>query len=541
MPGQGFYSMHLPTDKAEKKREVLGIMVIEQGTASIEVTEKELTHLFKDVQNWPIKKLQATGEYLITFPSEAIREQLSRFKGFDFLTSEVKAKVLATDSYAEADDKLEVVWVKAFNLPSRAKAVEVVMELAYIVGDPEEVDLNSLHGTGPVRMKIACRDANMIRGETQVFFNGESYRIGWKVEKEGIKQANTKTTSKFDRQKDKDEEDEEGEDDGDFLKAQANTWRHFRNDKTKAQPTETNKPGGSSAGTKQREVMEETEINENQKGAQEDVEMTSPSYQSTGKLDGKDNTQAEEEGEIPTQQSVSMPDQAPVPNLDKGEEELLDYGDETIVDEKKQMEQLEKTFEERADRLIKSMAVNFQDDIETVSDTAMGSNIEIVDLDSSENIMEVDEVISNIYGTNDKDFVVVKAKGKKSPTITQQKSLRNSNAKGTVQGNAEAIKQKLNDLSGNSFVVLNSINAAQLKDIASVSNINLGDSEERVEENISLLQAQAAARATLANAKKKLEVEKKRLADEGMRDSQITLEGADDHKANINDSEVGVN
>lgn len=68
---------------------------------------------------------------------------------------------------------MDVVWVKAFNFPSKA---------AYVVGDPEEVDTSTLNKPGPVRIKVACMDYRKIKGETQVFFNGESHRIKRVVE-----------------------------------------------------------------------------------------------------------------------------------------------------------------------------------------------------------------------------------------------------------------------------------------------------------------------------------------------------------------------
>jgi hypothetical protein len=42
IPGQGFYSIHIPTYKAKSKKEVRGILVVESGEASVEVIEKEL-------------------------------------------------------------------------------------------------------------------------------------------------------------------------------------------------------------------------------------------------------------------------------------------------------------------------------------------------------------------------------------------------------------------------------------------------------------------------------------------------------------------
>lgn len=134
---------------------------------------KELRQLFKGISKCSIKKMNEDNQYLITFPSESIREQFSRFRGFDFQTSIVKVKVIPTKMSYGVDDNLDVVWVKAFNLPSNAKNVEIIMEVAYLVGDPEEVDTTSLKKPRPVRIKLVCRDASQVRGETQIFFNGE--------------------------------------------------------------------------------------------------------------------------------------------------------------------------------------------------------------------------------------------------------------------------------------------------------------------------------------------------------------------------------
>jgi hypothetical protein len=167
IPGQGFYSIHIPNDKKESgKKEVMGIMIIESGQASVEIIEKELRHLFRDVHKWNIKQMSADNEFMICFPNEDIKYQWSRFSGFKFDTTPITAKVIHTELSPEADGMLEVVWVKVYNLPDIARKEDTAIEVAYVVGDPEEVDVNSLNGSGPVRVKLACREANKIRGET---------------------------------------------------------------------------------------------------------------------------------------------------------------------------------------------------------------------------------------------------------------------------------------------------------------------------------------------------------------------------------------
>jgi hypothetical protein len=106
---------------------------------------------------------------MVTFPNEEMTYQVAKFGSFDIEIANIKAKVIPTKMSAEADGKLESVWVKAHKLPHFSRKVEVVMEVAYLVGDPEEVDLTTLNRPGPVRIKIACVDPINIRGESRVF------------------------------------------------------------------------------------------------------------------------------------------------------------------------------------------------------------------------------------------------------------------------------------------------------------------------------------------------------------------------------------
>lgn len=215
LPGNGFYSIHISAEKEVKKKEVLGIMSIKSGQASVGVIEMELKHLFREVPQWTIKKLTEEDSYLITFPNEDIRFQVAKFRSFEFETANVKAKVTPMEMSSESDGKLELVWVKAHKFSSITRKDEVSMEIAYLIGDPEEVDLSSLSGSGPVRMQVGCHDPSLIRGESQVFFKGESRSIRWEVE--SAVPVSSKSTSKFDRRRNREDEEDEKEEEGEFF------------------------------------------------------------------------------------------------------------------------------------------------------------------------------------------------------------------------------------------------------------------------------------------------------------------------------------
>lgn len=184
-------------------------MHILQGNATIDLIRAELRAFFRENIDWEITMIAQDKEFMIIFPDEDRRYQLTRVRSFEFGTAPIKAKVEATELDPELDGSLEVVWVRAYNFLDLALYPEVVMEVAHLVGDPEEVDMASLKGQGPVRIKVGCRDSKELKGETQVFFNGDSRRIKWVVET-GKDQINKETNaSKFDRHRDKAAEDEE--------------------------------------------------------------------------------------------------------------------------------------------------------------------------------------------------------------------------------------------------------------------------------------------------------------------------------------------
>jgi hypothetical protein len=63
----------------------------------------------------------------------------------------------------------------------------VIKEISHLVGDPVEVDVDILknEGGGAIRVKVLCKDALKIKGNTLVFINKQDYLIRWKSEKLG--------------------------------------------------------------------------------------------------------------------------------------------------------------------------------------------------------------------------------------------------------------------------------------------------------------------------------------------------------------------
>jgi hypothetical protein len=85
------------------------------------VIDGELKYLFKERSCWTIKTL-SEDEFMINFPLENLRNELTKFKGFEFATAYIKAKVEPTE--------MEKTWVKATGFPCKASKVEVIKEIS---------------------------------------------------------------------------------------------------------------------------------------------------------------------------------------------------------------------------------------------------------------------------------------------------------------------------------------------------------------------------------------------------------------------------
>lgn len=82
---------------------------------------------------------------MLEFPNKDTRRELTRLKGFDFQESNVRANLRDTERTIEASAELQEVWVRAYGVPPMAKIESIMKKIAYLIGDPLEVDAISLN------------------------------------------------------------------------------------------------------------------------------------------------------------------------------------------------------------------------------------------------------------------------------------------------------------------------------------------------------------------------------------------------------------
>jgi hypothetical protein len=188
------------------------------------------------------------------------------------------------------------------------------------VGDPLEVDEESLMKGRTVRVKVLCKDALKIEGSTLVYFNKQGHMITWWSEKlENMKPGKSLDTkiSNFDRHKVL--SDDEGEKDDSSSSHDSGFQRMAKEQKEEAKKKK--RMAQSSVVSKQKPQcqMEDTEFRLSQS-----------------------NPEKEEEVEAPMEFTM---------------EDEVDYED-SLEKEKKEMEKLDAQFEEKTSKM--AAAFNFQ-------------------------------------------------------------------------------------------------------------------------------------------------------------------------------------
>lgn len=181
MPGQIFYSLNLPKLKEEEKtdmKEPIRAMVsVLEGRGTKFRVKIELQYLVDSEWNWDVKRISGS-EFLVNIPSKEVMNVLSKMGRIKFITSDVLALVEETNRDPETFQILQSVWVRALGIPKVTRSEFAVLELAKLVGDPEEVHIPSLQWKA-VWVKVSCKNPSKIGGTSEVFINKEGKKIPW--------------------------------------------------------------------------------------------------------------------------------------------------------------------------------------------------------------------------------------------------------------------------------------------------------------------------------------------------------------------------
>lgn len=127
--------------------------------------------------NWDVRRL-SNSEFTVNLPLRVALNLLTKRTKMQFITSNILAVVEETKLDPESFEMLESVWVRVVGIPKIAISEFVVMELASLVGDPEELHSPSLQWKS-VWVKVASKNPYLIKGTSEVYINKQGKKISW--------------------------------------------------------------------------------------------------------------------------------------------------------------------------------------------------------------------------------------------------------------------------------------------------------------------------------------------------------------------------
>jgi hypothetical protein len=120
----------------------------------------ELQYLMDSKWNWNVKRISGS-EFLVNLPSRVALNLLTKMGNIKFITSDIVAVVEESNMDPDAFQVLQSVWVRVVGIQKIARTEFAVLELAHLVGDPEEVHLPSLQWKS-IWVKVYCKNPNQI-------------------------------------------------------------------------------------------------------------------------------------------------------------------------------------------------------------------------------------------------------------------------------------------------------------------------------------------------------------------------------------------
>jgi hypothetical protein len=174
IPDQGFYCIKIPEEDGPFRATC--IIQVLRGEASERKLEEEVKNLITKSWDWQVKQMDVK-EYIAIFPNMNSLETFSKISEILMSVHGIKVRFLKTKLDPEADEILQTTWIKIYGLHRIACKEEVVNKVATLAREPLVVDELSLIKTGPVRVKLNCRDPSKLRGFAKIFFNKVGHNI----------------------------------------------------------------------------------------------------------------------------------------------------------------------------------------------------------------------------------------------------------------------------------------------------------------------------------------------------------------------------
>ncbi|KAK1664918.1 hypothetical protein QYE76_053077 [Lolium multiflorum] len=182
VPGESFFYLDFDEDEDEDEEVTNGAVIsFRQVSFTALDLSRELQHLVEADWDWQVQEV-GRNEFAVLFPSHESLQFSTRSGRLFLPLSGTVADIRLADADPAPVELLQEVWVKLTGVPKRMHRANRLLAGMRMLGWPMEVDEGSLRCRQPVRMRIACRNPDKLKGVVQVFHKKQGFSIGIHVE-----------------------------------------------------------------------------------------------------------------------------------------------------------------------------------------------------------------------------------------------------------------------------------------------------------------------------------------------------------------------
>ncbi|KAK1677871.1 hypothetical protein QYE76_038719 [Lolium multiflorum] len=164
VPGESFFYLDFDEDEDGDEEVTNGAVIsFRQVVFSAGDLSRELQHLVETDWDWQVQEV-GRNEFAVMFPSRESLKFSTRSGRLFLPLSGTVADIRLADADPAPVELLQEVWVKLTGVPKRMRRASRLLAGMRMLGWPMEVDEDSLRCRQPVRMRIACRNPDKLKG-----------------------------------------------------------------------------------------------------------------------------------------------------------------------------------------------------------------------------------------------------------------------------------------------------------------------------------------------------------------------------------------
>lgn len=157
-----FYIDEIVDPRASSEKSSTIIVTVIKGEASGKQIEAEFKNTVSSkVWRWTTRKL-AENKYAIRFPDAQLVHVYSNFTFLGMKEADAQIKVEPWKASVGAKGELQQAWFKVRGIPTDQRSVKTIAKVGGLVGKTVAIDEKTKFRPDFVRIKIACRDINLV-------------------------------------------------------------------------------------------------------------------------------------------------------------------------------------------------------------------------------------------------------------------------------------------------------------------------------------------------------------------------------------------